>query len=242
MDRKDPWVVKNLGLAETVKRAENAYPKTGGTITGRVDINSRYGALRLNAPERNSDIFVEFGSGDSRDAFLGFGSRDTKTFTIHNDKTSAKLQINEYAAFNDNKLLDVSDIVSHTGSSTKTVMSQKSTTAAINRNASLGINQQWQDVTGNRKPYVAYKNNTDRPIYISVTYQELVIRDWYALMALNINGQDIAYSGTSISAHEGVIESRAFVTGIIPPGASYSMSMYTNHDVNDGNLRWYELS
>ncbi|CAM4053983.1 hypothetical protein [Xenorhabdus thuongxuanensis] len=237
-----PAFVKNLGLADAVKRAENAYPKTGGTITGHVDINASHGVLRLNAPERNSDIFVEFGSGNNRDAFIGFGSRDTKTFTIHNDKTNAKLQINEYATFNENKLLDMGDIASHTGSSPKTVMSQKSVTEAINRHASLGINQQWRDVTDNRRPSVAYKNNTDRPICISVTYQELVIRDWYALMALNINGRDIVYSGTSMSAHEGTIESRAFVTGVIPPGASYSLSMYTNHDITSGNLRWYELS
>ncbi|BET97503.1 gp53-like domain-containing protein [Xenorhabdus taiwanensis] len=46
MDRKDLWIVKNLGLAGTVDLAKNAYPKTGGVVYGSIDAT---GYLSSNA-------------------------------------------------------------------------------------------------------------------------------------------------------------------------------------------------
>jgi hypothetical protein len=98
---------------------------------------------------------------------------------------------------------------------------------------SLGYGQTWQNVTGSRAPGTTYYNTTGKPIQLSIT----VIGNTAFVssrLTLQINGATMANQGPNSGTSGG--DSRANITHIIPPGASYSANWTTS------NLEyWYEL-
>ncbi|MBG2916146.1 phage tail fiber protein [Proteus terrae] len=74
------------------------FDKSGGSIHGRVAVKARIGEkLALHDTLSNSANYLSLYSGEPevRDAFIGFGSNETKTLTIRNDRDDANLFINK---------------------------------------------------------------------------------------------------------------------------------------------------
>ncbi|MBD2819866.1 hypothetical protein ID852_04005 [Xenorhabdus sp. 42] len=68
MDRKDLWIVENLGLVKTVEQAENAVP------------NSR----KINGKSLSSDVNLNAGDVNAVSAFGGLISSDNKIIELKN--------------------------------------------------------------------------------------------------------------------------------------------------------------
>ncbi|MCU6275756.1 hypothetical protein KWI08_17870 [Morganella morganii] len=98
----------NLGLEE---RLNNKLDKTGGTINGRLNINSTWNILGVNASGKEG-AYISFGEngGSINTAQIGFASEDSKFFRISNEKTGTVLHIlNGYAQIDGKKVLTVDD-------------------------------------------------------------------------------------------------------------------------------------
>jgi len=97
---------------------------------------------------------------------------------------------------------------------------------ALTAMSSLGYSQTWQDVTSARALSTTYYNTTGRPIYI------------YAWNNLGSSGNNILYiNGVGFISNYGSASNQVWVCqNIIPPGASYSITM-----ANGGPASWFEL-
>lgn len=85
--------------------------KTGGTINGRLNINSTWNILGVNASGKEG-AYISFGEngGSINTAQIGFASEDSKFFRISNEKTGTVLHIlNGYAQIDGKKVLTVDD-------------------------------------------------------------------------------------------------------------------------------------
>ncbi|HIE0801056.1 TPA: hypothetical protein ACXJN5_002239, partial [Proteus mirabilis] len=74
------------------------FDKSGGSISGRVAVKARIGEkLALHDTLSNSANYLSLYSGEPevRDAFIGFGTNETKSLTIRNDRDDANLLINK---------------------------------------------------------------------------------------------------------------------------------------------------
>lgn len=74
------------------------FDKSGGSISGRVAVKARIGEkLALHDTLSNSANYLSLYSGEPevRDAFIGFGTNETKTLTIRNDRDDTNLLINK---------------------------------------------------------------------------------------------------------------------------------------------------
>lgn len=92
--------------------------------------------------------------------------------------------------------------------------------------ASLGYGQTWQDVSGSRSGATTYYNTTGRPISVSVFSGSAAS----AQLSLVIAGLTVQTSGVTATA------AIVAVSGIVPPGNSYSVT------VSAGSIsKWFEL-
>lgn len=95
----------------------------------------------------------------------------------------------------------------------------------------FGFGQTWENVIGSRALSTTYYNTTDRPILVAVTGTNNGANP--VSMTLSINGVVVGspylYGGASNSA-------QPFVSGIVPPGGSYSIT-----GSNASLLNWAEL-
>jgi hypothetical protein len=96
---------------------------------------------------------------------------------------------------------------------------------ALNAMSSLGYGQTWQDLTASRALSTTYYNTTGRPIQVSI----YCAASGANILSLTVNSVVIAnlVSQTTFAS---------LVSGIIPPGASYSAAM-----ANSTTLKWNEL-
>lgn len=91
---------------------------------------------------------------------------------------------------------------------------------------SLGYGQTYQDVTASRALSTTYYNTTSRPI---------VVYAWNNNGALGPSSLTI--NGTTLNSNYSSSSNQTWpVTGIVPPGGSYSVAMS-----NGGPSKWYEL-
>ena len=87
----------NLGLEE---RLNKKFDKTGGTISGPVEIKAAGRALKMTAPNSDSATYLEFFGGDTSIAFLGFGQDGTDSLTFANRKTDVVLRVSSNVSVN----------------------------------------------------------------------------------------------------------------------------------------------
>jgi len=80
----------------------------------------------------------------------------------------------------------------------------------------LGVGQTWSTVTGSRSLGTTYTNTTGRPIVVNVYFHSA---DISREAALKISGVEVFASQASTGAD------RMTVTGIVPAGATYDVSM-----------------
>ena len=105
-----------------------------------------------------------------------------------------------------------------TGSLADTAVSEKAAKEYMDKNASIGIGQTWQEVTSERHIGVTYTNTTGRPIFISV-YMNSNFQGGSSAVEIFvddklINGQ---YAGRM-----GGITVYLSACAIVPPGSTYS--------------------
>lgn len=112
-------VVQGTGTSTTTVISQKAVTdlaatkldKTGGTINGRLNINSTWNILGVNASGKEG-AYISFGEngGSINTAQIGFASEDSKFFRISNEKTGTVLHIlNGYAQIDGKKVLTVDD-------------------------------------------------------------------------------------------------------------------------------------
>lgn len=93
----------------------------------------------------------------------------------------------------------------------------------------LGVGQTWQDFTGSRTWATTYTNTTGRPIQISINTSD---------PSTGNLGSHLYVSGVKVANFYLSSGSKATVTAIVPPGATYQL---TRDDTNDTILLWVEL-
>lgn len=76
------------------------FDKTGGTISGPVEIKAAGRALKMTAPNSDSATYLEFFGGDTSVAFLGFGQDGTNNLTFANRKTDVTLRVGTNVSVN----------------------------------------------------------------------------------------------------------------------------------------------
>ena len=102
---KDTFI-KNLGLEE---RLNKKFDKTGGTISGPVEIKAAGCALKMTAPTENAANYIELFGADKRLAYVGFGSEASPSFTISNEKTGVVVRIADDVTINGYRALTIAD-------------------------------------------------------------------------------------------------------------------------------------
>ncbi|MEQ5123138.1 hypothetical protein [Morganella morganii] len=102
---KDTFI-KNLGLEE---RLNKKFDKTGGTISGPVEIKAAGRALKMTAPTENAANYIELFGADKRLAYVGFGSEASPSFTISNEKTGIVVRISDDVTINGYRALTIAD-------------------------------------------------------------------------------------------------------------------------------------
>lgn len=95
---------------------------------------------------------------------------------------------------------------------------------------SLGFGQTWQNVSGSRALNTTYYNTTGRPILVTLN-STLVQNPGFTF---TVNGAAVQAMGIN---QPGGATASPSQTCLIPPGASYSVSIYSNGAV----ASWYEL-
>lgn len=96
---------------------------------------------------------------------------------------------------------------------------------------SLGVNQQWTDVTATRALGVTYTNNTGRTIAIAVNTEAL--QDG-AAATLTVDGKPLSFhqSGTNVATD-------VTHSAVIPQGSTYRLDQAVAGTIGIGN--WFEL-
>ena len=113
-----------------------------------------------------------------------------------------------------------------TGNLADTAVSEKAAKEYMDKNASIGIGQTWQDVTAQRQYGVVYTNTTGRPImvYVKTAGGNGVI------VSLEVNGTEVATGGYASGNGEDGINT------IVPSNATYKL---TGNGTGFG--KWVEL-
>lgn len=101
-----PKFIENLGLPELL---DKKFDKTGGTISGSVEIKSSGGALKLTSTTEGSSNYIEFYGADKRTAYIGYGSDLTTAFTIRNEKTGVTLRVSDAVTVDGYRVITTAD-------------------------------------------------------------------------------------------------------------------------------------
>ncbi|PHM75781.1 tail fiber protein [Xenorhabdus cabanillasii JM26] len=104
-------------------------------------------------------------------------------------------------------------------------------------NASIGINQQWRDVTSQRQGGVTYTNKTGRPIAVFVRTKTKLAEEPAALgIGGSVDGIQVAFNGSDY----GGLKISLSVNFIVPAGANYVVNALLGHADNFVSS-WVEL-
>lgn len=101
-----------------------------------------------------------------------------------------------------------------TGNLSDTAVSEKAAKEYMDKNASIGIGQTWQDVTAQRQYGVVYTNTTGRPIMVYVK----TVGGSGVIVSLEVNGIVVATGGYASGNGEDGINT------IVPPNATYKLT------------------
>ncbi|WP_298043164.1 phage tail protein [uncultured Campylobacter sp.] len=101
-----------------------------------------------------------------------------------------------------------------TGNLADTAVSEKAAKEYMDKNASIGIGQTWQDVTTQRQYGVVYTNTTDRPIMVYVKTSS----GNGQIVTLFVNGIEAANGGYAHGSGDDGINC------IVPPNATYKLA------------------
>ncbi|WP_297990061.1 hypothetical protein [uncultured Campylobacter sp.] len=112
------------------------------------------------------------------------------------------------------------------GNLSDTAVSEKAAKEYMDKNASIGIGQTWQDVTTQRQYGVVYTNTTERPIMVYVR----TASGSGVIVSLEVNGIVVATGGDA----QGIGQDGINV--IVPPNATYKL---TGNGTGFG--KWVEL-
>lgn len=125
-----------------------------------------------------------------------------------------------------------------TGSLADTAVSEKAAKEYMDKNASIGIGQTWQEVTSERHTGVTYTNTTGRPIFISV-YMNSNAQGGSSAVEIFVDGKLI--SGQYAGRMSGIT---VFLSAcaIVPFGSTYSVKTARTLDGSYQDAsRWLEL-
>lgn len=86
------------------------FDKTGGEISGAVEIKAAGRALKMTAPNSDSATYLEFFGGDTSVAFLGFGQNGTDSLTFTNRKTGVSLRVSSVVSVDGYRVLTENDV------------------------------------------------------------------------------------------------------------------------------------
>jgi hypothetical protein len=185
---------------------------TLGTVSG---VQSRLVVLAINASGTIELAITNISGGTSLDE-MGLIS----TTAVSAGATSAGVVYSTTARSNvAYRVLGVIDSTQVTAGAWAAAPStvQGSGGQAISSLGSIGFGQTWQSVTGSRSPGTTYYNSTGKPISVSVSGNNASVASQNA--TINVNGAAVAwasgYAGGQIWG----------CTAIVPPGASYSVTM-----------------
>ena len=119
-----------------------------------------------------------------------------------------------------------------TGSLSDTAVSEKAAKEYMDKNASIGIGQTWQDVTAQRQIGVTYTNTTGRPIALSVTLQAGGLGGAVDIK-LSVNGEIVSQQYLS-----GANSTPTLSTfWILRAGDTYSLTVQSSGSI----FKWLEL-
>lgn len=125
-----------------------------------------------------------------------------------------------------------------TGSLADTAVSEKAAKEYMDKNASIGIGQTWQEVTSERHTGVTYTNTTGRPIFISVYMNS---NSQGGSSAVEIFVDDKLISG-QYAGRMGGITVYLSACAIVPFGSTYSVKTARTLDGSYQDAsRWLEL-
>lgn len=110
-----------------------------------------------------------------------------------------------------------------TGNLSDTAVSEKAAKEYMDKNASIGIGQSWQNVTSQRQIGVTYTNKTGRPIQLTI-----MALDW-ADYIIKIGDVSISFGG----GNQGRTSKQTYY-GIVPNDAEYSLTQ-------GSSFYWWEL-
>ncbi len=119
-----------------------------------------------------------------------------------------------------------------TGNLSDTAVSEKAAKEYIDKNASIGIGQSWQDVTAQRQIGVTYTNTTGRPIALSVTLQSGSLGGT-ADIKLSVNGRIVYFQ------YVGGMNASPSISAfwILQAGDTYSLAAQSSGNI----IKWLEL-
>jgi len=106
--------------------------------------------------------------------------------------------------------------------------STKLATTAFVKNASIGYEQTWQDLTSSRAGGTTYTNSTGKPIAVGISIVNVDAATGAAAY-LTVNGVTVAYGGEHSNR-------RSALFTIVPPGSTYRLTLF-----NDSIAYWSEL-
>lgn len=125
-----------------------------------------------------------------------------------------------------------------TGSLSDTAVSEKAAKEYVDKNASIGIGQTWQDVTSERHTGVTYTNTTGRPIFISV-YMNSNAQGGSSAVEIFVDGK---FVGGQYAGRMGGITAFLSARAIVPPGSTYSAKTSRTQDNSYQDASsWLEL-
>ena len=113
-----------------------------------------------------------------------------------------------------------------TGNLSDTAVSEKAAKEYMDKNASIGIGQSWQDVTAQKQYGVIYTNTTGRPIMVYIG----TVGGGGVIVSLEVNGIEVANGGYAAGSGSDGINT------IVPPNATYKL---TGNGTGFG--KWAEL-
>ena len=125
-----------------------------------------------------------------------------------------------------------------TGNLSDTAVSEKAAKEYMDKNASIGIGQTWQDVTSQRHTGVTYTNTTGRPIFISV-YMNSNVPGGSSAVEIFVDDKLIGGQYAGIISGITVFFSAC---AIVPFGSTYSAKTSRTQDFSYQDAsRWLEL-
>ena len=195
------------------------------------DVNDSYSKLEVDKKFTDTGKLIEEKLGKSETA-----ADSAKLGGLAADKYAKKDDIPQAATETKAGIVKLKNSI--TGSLSDTAVSENAAKEYMDKNASIGIGQTWQEVTSERHTGVTYTNTTGRPIFISV-YMNSNAQGGSSAVEIFVDGKLI--SGQYAGRMSGIT---VFLSAcaIVPFGSTYSVKTARTLDgsYQDASI-WMEL-